>query len=77
MITSLGDKTFSVPLLPYRKEDICATQIHYKTPDHQNKEGTYSICDNINGLHGYCFKLTDPVIEGQILFYFTYMRYLK
>lgn len=55
-MTSLGDKTFSVTLLPYRKIGIYATQICYKAPDHQNKEGTYFICDNIDEPSGYCFK---------------------
>lgn len=59
MMTSLGGKTFSVPLLPYRKVGIYATQIQSKAPDHRNKEGTYSICDNM-------MNFTDIVLDEMI-----------
>lgn len=53
---SLGDKIFSVPLLPYKTIGIYAAHIHCKGLDHQNKEGNYSIWDNVDEPYGHCLK---------------------
>lgn len=41
------------------------------------KEGNSRICNNMDGLWGYCAKWNKPVTQGQILHDFPYLMYLK